>query len=101
MVAELELTTKEKIEILEATIEELSTKVIELVEEKTELAAKVEKLVTEREEFSETEKKIVAENEELLQDAQESRSSFTLLQFAVSGLIFIYGMMYGSYLCPK
>ena len=36
---------------------------------------------------------------ELLRDAEEARCSFTGLQLAVSVLIFVYGMMYGTYVC--
>ena len=98
MVTELETATQEKIEILEATIEELATKVEELITEKTELATKVETLVTEKERTVED---LLLENEELEQEARESRRSFTSLNLALSALIFIYGMIYGSYLCPK
>ena len=44
---------------------------------------------------------LLTENHELEVEAQYARRSFTGFQVAVSMLVFVYGMMYGSYLCPK
>ena len=44
---------------------------------------------------------LLTENHDLEVEAQNARRSFTGLQIAVSILVFLYGTMYGSYLCPK
>jgi heme oxygenase len=58
-------------------------------------------LETEVRELNEEVDVLLTENHELMVEAQNARSSFTRFQIAVSMLVFVYGMLYGSYLCPK
>lgn len=44
---------------------------------------------------------LVLQNRQLENDNRSVYRSFSSLQFAVSMLVFIYGMMYGFQLCPK
>lgn len=69
MVGEVEETNRDKIEILELTVDGLANKIDELLHEKTVL----------------------------IEEACEARRSFTGLQIAVSILLFAYGMFYGTY----
>ena len=85
--------------------EQLATALQEKVEEleyKNEFYLNVkDELEREIGELNEEVDVLLTENHELMVEAQNARSSFTAFQVAVSALVFVYGMMYGSYLCPK
>ncbi len=51
--------------------------------------------------LNDTVSSLLDENDELEVESQHARRSFTGFQVAVSMLVFVYGMLYGSYLCPK
>lgn len=77
MADEMENTYKEKIEILELIRDEAIATLEKYMDENKELRQHMAELFTEE---------------------QDERRSFTVLQLAVSMLIFVYGMIYGSYL---
>ena len=85
--------------------EQLATALQEKVEEleyKNEFYLNVkDELEREIGELNEEVDDLLTENHELMVEAQNARRSFTALQVAVSGLVFMYGVMYGLYLCPK
>ena len=82
----------------EQTIEELEYKNEFYL---NDLANVKQELETEVRELNEEVDVLLTENHELMVEAQNARKSFTGLQVAVSMLVFVYGMLYGSYLCPK
>ena len=63
--------------------------------------AEVEELQNEIKELNEAVDDLLMENNDLFVEAQNARRSFTGLQIATSMLLFVYGMLYGLYLCPK
>jgi hypothetical protein len=68
-----------------------------------EMEEKMEILEIQRDDLCGMVERFILENEELREKVayeQESRASFTRFQLAVSVLIFLYGMMYGSFFCP-
>ena len=82
----------------EQTIEELEYKNEFYL---NDLANVKQELETEVRELNEEVDVLLTENHELMVEAQNARKSFTGFQIAVSMLVFVYGMLYGSYLCPK
>lgn len=77
-----------------------------LEEKNEELTEVMDALYTRAEKLENTVKELQTENDDLtnqlgylIAEAQEARRSFTAFQFAVSILVFLYGMMYGRYGC--
>ena len=85
----------------EQTIEELEYKNEFYLNDLQNLANIKQELETEVRELNEEVDVLLTENHELMVEAQNARKSFTGFQIAVSMLVFVYGMLYGSYLCPK
>jgi hypothetical protein len=85
----------------EQTIEELEYKNEFYLNDLQNLANVKQELESEVRELNEEVDVLLTENHELMVEAQNARRSFTGLQIAVSVLVFVYGMLYGSYLCPK
>ena len=91
---QLATALQEKVEELEYKNEFYLNDLQNLANVKDELEAEVAEL-------NEEVDVLLTENHELMVEAQNARRSFTAFQIAVSALVFVYGMMYGSYLCPK
>ena len=77
-----------------------------LEEENEQLTETLDALYTRAEKLENTVKELQTENDGLvyeigglIAEAQEARRSFTTFQIAVSILVFLYGMMYGKYIC--
>jgi len=86
---------------LQEKVEELEYKNEFYLNDLQNLANAKDELETEVRELNEAVDDLLTENHDLVVEAQNARSSFTVFQVAVSALVFVYGMMYGSYLCPK
>ena len=81
----------------EQTIEELEYKNEFYLNDLQNLANVKDELEAEVAELNEEVDVLLTENHELMVEAQNARRSFTAFQIAVSLLIFVYGMMYGTY----
>ena len=86
---------------LQEKVEELEYKNEFYLNDLQNLANAKDELETEVRELNEAVDDLLTENHDLVVEAQNARRSFTALQVAVSGLVFMYGVMYGLYLCPK
>ena len=83
MAQEMEDRYEEKIEVLRLQVDD---------------AVKIaEKYIIENTALKTENDELVHEVGGLIAEAREARRSFTAFQFAVSLLIFVYGMMYGTY----
>jgi regulator of replication initiation timing len=83
MAQEMEDRYEEKIEILKLQFEDA--------------CAQAEKYIIENKNLKIENDELVHEVGSLIVEAQEARRSFTAFQIAVSLLVFVYGMMYGTY----
>lgn len=77
-----------------------------LEEENEELTETFNALYDEAKKLENTVKELQTENDDLtnqlgylIAEEREARRSFTAFQIAVSILVFLYGMMYGKYIC--
>lgn len=86
---------------MDAALTELDNVIAELECENEKLGNANKELQDEIAELNDAVNSLLDENHELEVEAQDARRSFTGFQVAVSMLVFVYGMMYGSYLCPK
>jgi regulator of replication initiation timing len=86
---------------MDAALGELDNVIAELEYENENLGNTYKELQDEISELNDAIDSLLTENHELEVEAQNARRSFTGLQIAVSILVFLYGTMYGSYLCPK
>ena len=86
---------------LQEKVEELEYKNEFYLNDIQKLSDTNDELQSEIAELNEEVDVLLTENHELMIEAQNARKSFTGFQLAVSMLVFVYGMLYGSYLCPK
>lgn len=67
-----------------------------------EMEDKIEILEFQRDDLCRMVEQFILENEDLkerLTYEEDSRASYTRLQIAVSVLVFVYGLLYGSFFC--
>lgn len=86
---------------MDEALEELNSIIADLEYKNQTYLEDNEKLQDEIHELNDAVISLLDENHDLEVDAQNARRSFTGFQVAVSMLVFVYGMLYGSYLCPK
>lgn len=85
----------------EQTIEELEYKNESYLNDLQKLSDTNDELQSEIAELNDAIDDLVLQQREAEDELLYARRSFTGFQVAVSMLVFIYGMLYGSYVCPK
>ena len=86
---------------MDAALDELNNTISELEFKNETLGNTNKDLQDEIAELNDTIDDLVLQQHEAEDELLHARRSFTGFQVAVSMLVFVYGMLYGSYLCPK
>lgn len=82
-------------------VEELEYKNEFYLNDLQELANTKQELEAEVRELNDTIDNLVLQQQQTEDELLHARRSFTSFQIAVSMLVFVYGMLYGVFLCPK